>query len=63
MKVRCPNCKTVLRVPEPDKPVEGKPVGQDYLSDLFGFLNMKCSHPDNIKVNGRCLACRPLSRS
>lgn len=60
MKVRCPTCKTVLRVPEPEKPVDGKPVSSGF-SDLLGFLNLyTCEHPDNVKVNGRCLACKPL---
>lgn len=62
VKVRCPTCKTVLRVPVPDKPVEGKPVGADY-TDLLGFLKeYTCEHPENVKINGRCLACKPQSR-
>jgi hypothetical protein len=47
-KVRCPKCKTLLQVdvPEPN----------NLFDKLFGNFG-KCEHPDNVKVNGKCLAC------
>lgn len=57
MRVRCPNCKAILRVPDKPKP---EPVSEPRipgrLADVLGAV-FGCKHPDNVKVDGKCLAC------